>query len=102
MIVYSSATKAARVRGCVLSPDVPEHPGVSVLPDGIADCAHKCFKHLFLLPSQPPTLKPPLLQGVVDVGVLKVEFQFLSTDVCLMRHGVDVNHRPVGNPKRKV
>jgi hypothetical protein len=23
-------------------------------------------------------------------------------DECLMRHGVDVNHRPVGNPKRKV
>jgi hypothetical protein len=80
MILYSSATKAAM--GGVLSPDVSEHPGISVLLDGVADCAHKCIKLPFLLPSQPPTLnKPPLLQGVVDVGVLKVEFQFLSADV---------------------
>jgi hypothetical protein len=26
----------------------------------------------------------------------------MRRDKCLLRHGVDVNHRPVGNPKRKV
>jgi hypothetical protein len=26
----------------------------------------------------------------------------VARGACLLRHGVDVNHRPVGNPKRKV
>jgi hypothetical protein len=39
---------------------------------------------------------------VEDVVVKTKQSGTLLDDLCLVRHGVDVNHRLVGNPKRKV
>jgi hypothetical protein len=45
----------------------------------------------------------PLGNAISDIAYKHVINEFKSQgDICLLRHVVDVNHRPVGNPKRKV
>jgi hypothetical protein len=53
-------------------------------------------------------LKDPLVDhDIVHCATVQGEYvsncgYFLCIVSCLMRHGVDVNHHPVGHPKRKV